>query len=73
MFQNLAYNMLNRISQVYKACIKLGYTPQTWCEADVIFLAKPDKSSYDQPNSFRPISKLSFILKGLEKLVKWEL
>lgn len=25
------------------------------------------------PNSFRPISKFNVILKGLEKLVKWEL
>ena len=73
MFQNLPYNILNRISKVYKACIKLSYTPKTWCEADVIFLAKPDKSRYDKPNSFRPISKFSVIFKGLEKLVKWEL
>jgi hypothetical protein len=65
--------MLNRISKIYKACIKLSHTPQQWCEADVIFLAKPDKPRYDVPNSFRPISKFNVILKGLEKLVKWEL
>ena len=40
-FQNLPHNMLIRISKLYKACIKLSYTPQKWCEADVIFLAKP--------------------------------
>ena len=72
-FQNLPYNILTRISKLYKACIKLSYTPKNWCEADVIFLAKPDKSRYDLPNSFRPISKFNTILKGLEKLVKWEL
>ena len=65
-FQNLPQNMLTRISKLYKACIKLSYTPQKWCEADVIFLAKPDKPRYDLPNS-------NVILKGLEKLVKWEL
>ena len=43
-FQNLSDNMLNRISKIYKACIKLNYTPPQWCEADVIFLAKPEKS-----------------------------
>ena len=39
----------------------------------MIYLVKPDKPSYDKPNSFRPISKFNTILKGLEKLVKWEL
>ena len=72
-FQNLPHNMLTRISKIYKACMKLSHTPQKWCEADIIFLAKPDKSRYNVPNSFRPISKFNVILKGLEKLAKWEL
>ena len=72
-FQNLPDKVLTRISKIYKACIKLNHTPQTWCEADVIFLAKPEKARYDLPNSFRPILKFNVILKGLEKLVKWEL
>ena len=58
-FQNLPDNMLNRISKIYQACVKLSFTPPKWCEADVIFLAKPDKPRYDVPNSFRPISKLA--------------
>ena len=69
-FQNLPYNMLTRISKIYKACMKLSYTPKKWCEADIIFLAKPEKPRYDLPNSFRPISKFNVILKGLEKLEK---
>ena len=72
-FQNIPMNILIRISKLYKACIKLSYTPSKWCESDVIFLPKPGKPSYDIPNSFRPISKFNVILKGLEKLVKWEL
>ena len=72
-FQNLPHNMLTRISKIYKACMKLSHTPQKWCEADIIFLAKPEKPRYDLPNSLRPISKFNVILKGLEKLVKWEL
>ena len=63
-FQNLPYNVLTRISKIYKVCIKLSHTPQCWCEADVIFLAKPEKARYDIPNSFRPISKFNVILKG---------
>ena len=72
-FQDLSDNILTRISKIYKACIKLSYTPKNWCEADVIFLAKPGKARYDVPNSFRPISKFTILLKGLEKLVKLEL
>ena len=72
-FQNVPQNILIRISKLYQACIKLSYTPAKWCESDVIFLPKPEKPRYDIPNSFRPISKFNVILKGLEKLVKWEL
>ena len=72
-FQNLPNNMLYRISRIYKASVKLKYTPSKWCEADVIFLPKQDKPCYNQPKSFRPISKFNVLLKGLEKLVKWEL
>ena len=72
-YQNLLLNMLTRISKIYKACIKISYTPQKWCEADVIFLAKSDKQRCDLPNSFRPIFMFNVIFKGLEKLVKWEL
>ena len=40
----------------------MNYTPSQWCQAEVIFLA----------SSFRPISKFGIPVKGLEKLVKWE-
>ena len=40
-------NILYKISILYKACIKLRYTPSYWYEADVIFLAKPEKPRYD--------------------------
>ena len=71
-FQQLPDTMLNRLCQLYKACIKLNYTPSKWCHANVIFLPKTNKDSYDKPSSFRPISKFGIALKGLEKLVKWE-
>ena len=71
--QSLPNNMLYRCSKIYKACIKLSHTPRQWCEADVIFMAKDNKPCYNKPGSFRPISKFDVLLKGLEKLVKWEL
>ena len=36
-------------------------------------LPKPGKPNYDEVKSFRPISLNSFLLKGLERLVLWEL
>ena len=72
-FQKLPYNFLVRISKIYKACMKLSYTPKPWCVANVIFLAKPGKDRYDTPNSHRPISMFEVPLKGKEKLVKWDL
>ena len=72
-FQNLPINIITKISQIYKACISLAYTPKEWCLSNVIFLAKPNKDRYDEPGSFRPISMFNALIKGLEKLVKWEL
>ena len=72
-FQNLPFSMLERISKIYKGWVALKHTPTIWCEADVIFLAKPEKARYNDANAFRPISKFNVILKGLEKLFKWEL
>jgi hypothetical protein len=56
-FQQLLHNILVRLCKVYKACILLNHTPIKWCYADVIFLPKSNKTSYDTPNAFRPISK----------------
>ena len=72
-FQNLPLDMLERISKIYKRCVALKHNPTIWCEADVIFLAKPERARYNYANSFRTISKFNVILKGLVKLVKWEL
>jgi hypothetical protein len=54
---------------LYKVSIALGYSPKRWTDSKVIFIAKPNKSNYTDPNAFRPISLCSFILKGLERVV----
>ena len=72
-YQKLPQRMLSRLTDIYRACIRLNHTPAQWCKADVIFLAKNGKTSYDLASSFRPISKFGIPLKGLEKLVKWEI
>jgi hypothetical protein len=58
---------------LYKVSITLGYTPKRWTDSKVIFIAKIGKDTYDNPNSFRPISLCSFLLKGLERLILFHL
>jgi hypothetical protein len=53
--------------------IALGHVPKRWVKSKVIFLAKPGKEDYTDPNAFRPISLCSFLLKGLEQLVLYHL
>jgi hypothetical protein len=71
--QHLTSNYIERLSLIYKACIRVGYLPKSWCTSEVIFIPKPSKESYDLANSFRPISLSSFYMKRLEKMVHWEL
>ena len=55
------------------ALIKVIHGENTWRETKVVFLPKPGKDSYQKPNSWRPISLTSFLLKTMERLVDWNL
>ena len=50
----------------FNLCFSTG--SWVWEEADVIFLKKDGKDSYDVPGSYRPISITSYIGKLLEKI-----
>ena len=57
---------------IYSASLSLQYLPRTWRVAKVIVLRKPGKASYSTPCSYRPISLLSHLGKGLERIVnRW--
>jgi hypothetical protein len=71
--QKLPANALKVLCTLYKVSIALGYSPKRWTESKVIFIPKPNKQNYADPNAFRPISLCSFILKGLERLVLFHL
>ena len=71
--QQLPCNMIDRLSLIYKASIVIGFVPSSWCKSKLVFIPKPGKATYDEAKSFRPISLSSFYLKGLEKLIQWEL
>ncbi|KAL1446432.1 hypothetical protein WDU94_012296 [Cyamophila willieti] len=57
------------LCRLFRASIASGYIPTTWKNAEVVFIPKPGRKSYDEAKSFRPITLSSFILKTLEKLV----
>ena len=61
------------INFIYKATIRLHYTPEQWTHARVVFIPKPGKSDYKNPKSYRPISLTNYLIKGLEKLCRWKM
>jgi len=67
----LTPNIVSIITDIYKACLKLAYTPTCWREMKVIFLPKPGKDTYDEVKSYRPITLSSFLFKGLERIMLW--
>ena len=72
-FEHLPPEFLRILEVAYKSSIHLGYTPKLWKKTKVIFISKPGKESYDKPKSFRPISLSNYFLKGLERLVGWNM
>ena len=71
--QNLPEKGITRISNIFKACIQLEYTPHRWRKSIVSFMAKPNKPDKANPRTYRPLSLNSFILKSLEKVIKFHL
>ena len=70
-FKHFPNTTLAQLQLIYKAIIKLHFTPTLWTEARVIFIPKPGKSDYNTPKSFRPISLSNYLIKVLEKLLTW--
>ena len=71
--KNLPDGFLHRLTILYKVCTALQYNPEEWRKSKVIFIPKQNKTEYDNPKSFRPISLTSFFFKALEKVQKWEI
>lgn len=61
------------LTGVMTACLTLGYVPEVWRKTKVVFLPKPGKARYDSPNSFRPVSLTSFLLKTMEKVIELQI
>ena len=51
------------------ACINLGHWPEYFKISTTIVIPKPNKQSYDNPKSFRPIVLLNTLGKLIEKVI----
>jgi len=71
--RNLSPQILQYITEMYQCSIATGYTPKAWRQMKLVFIPKPGKDDYAVPKSFRPITLSNFLLKGLERIVQWEL
>ena len=72
-FKHFPPNILKHILFIYKASIKLSYTPLLLIETKVTFIQKPGKDKYNIPKNFRPISLSNYLLKGLERIMGWHM
>ncbi|KAJ3454190.1 hypothetical protein MRS44_018084 [Fusarium solani] len=55
--------------RLYEACLRLGHHPPVFKQAEVVMIPKPNKRDLTSPRSWRPISLLSCLSKGLERLI----
>ncbi|KAF7557551.1 hypothetical protein G7Z17_g571 [Cylindrodendrum hubeiense] len=57
------------IRWLYERCLCLGHHPKAFKGAEVIMIPKPGKRDLSSPRAWRPISLLSCLGKGLERLI----
>ena len=56
-----------------KASLTMNLIPNCWIHSKGIFLAKPGKTDYHNPKSYRTITLAPVILKLLERIIHWHL
>lgn len=57
------------ITQLFDLCLRTGHHPLPFKQAEVVMLPKTGKRDLSSPRSWRPISLLSCLGKGLKRLV----
>jgi len=57
-----------RIVQLARACIRLGYHPKLWKTAKGVVIPKPEKPDYSKVRAYRVISLLDVISKLVERI-----
>ncbi|EXU95102.1 reverse transcriptase domain protein [Metarhizium robertsii] len=57
------------IRRLYEGCLRVGHHPKPFQEAEVVMIAKPGRGNLSIPRAWRPISLLSCLGRGLERLI----
>ena len=73
MLKNAGPKLTYILRNLLRGSLKTGTIPDLWKTANVVFIPKPGKDSYELPKSFRPISLTSFLLKTMEKVIDYHL
>lgn len=61
------------LNKIYRWSHRLQYIPSILRESKGVFIAKPGKTDYCHPKSYRTITLTSILLKVQEKLIQWHL
>ncbi|KAF4447599.1 reverse transcriptase, partial [Fusarium austroafricanum] len=57
------------VRRLFEKCLTIGHHPKPFKEAEVVMIAKPGRRDLTSPRAWRPISLLSCLGKGLERLI----
>ena len=57
------------VTEIYDACLYQGYCPEGFKKAEVVTIPKPNKRNLSDVSAWRPISLLSCLSKGLERII----
>ena len=55
---------------LFRCSYCLGHVPKPWRGVKITFIPKAGRKDTENPKSFRPISLMSFLLKGMERLIE---
>jgi CRISPR/Cas system CSM-associated protein Csm2 small subunit len=69
MLQKSHSNIVRILREIYIKSVLFNHIPSSWTGALIRFIPKANKVSYDRAKSFRPISLLSVMMKGLDKIL----
>ena len=60
---------LSHLTNLFNACLQLGYYPEHFQKSTTVVLRKPGKLDYADPKAYRPIALLNTIGKALEAVI----
>jgi len=66
--KHLPKKAIIKLSNIFTACLKLSYFPNSWKTASIVMIPIPLKD-HSKPDGYRPISLLSSISKVFEKII----